>query len=52
MRAIVRVRSHGARHTVGQDHQKCKETSRPLVDKQQKRGENVEISIIAQTLKA
>ena len=30
------------RHTVGQDLQKCKETSSPLGDKQQKMGENVE----------
>ena len=30
------------RHTVGQDRQKCKETSSPLADKQQKTGEHVE----------
>lgn len=30
------------RRTVGQDCQKCKETSSPLADKQQKRGEHVE----------
>ena len=30
------------RHTVGQDCQKCKETSSPLADKQQKTGEHVE----------
>ena len=28
--------------TVGQDRQKCKETSNPLADKQQKTGEHVE----------
>ena len=31
-----------SRHTVGQDCQKCKETSSPLADKQQKTGEHVE----------
>ena len=31
-----------ARRTVGQDRQKCKETSSPLADKQQKTGEHVE----------
>ena len=34
--------AHPARRTVGQDRQKCKETSNPLADKQQKTGENVE----------
>ena len=28
--------------TVGQDCQKCKETSNPLADKQQKKGEQLE----------
>ena len=28
-------------HIIGQNYQKCKETSSPLVDKQQKRGEHV-----------
>ena len=28
--------------TVGQDRQECKETSSPLVDQQQKKGEHVE----------
>jgi hypothetical protein len=33
---------HGSWHTVGQDCQKCKETSSPLSDKQQKTGEYAE----------
>ena len=30
-----------SRHTVGQDHQKCKETSSPIADILQKTGEHV-----------
>jgi hypothetical protein len=39
---LAKVNIIKQRHTVGQDCRKCKETSSPLADKQQKTGDHVE----------